>query len=93
MLDTRALCEILEFPAEEARNLYKCSECNQSFCENSYLVLHQKTHSGEKKYKCDAHGKIFSHRANLRMHRRVCIGEKGLITVLSAAAASTSTHI
>ena len=93
MLDTRALCEILEFPAEEARNLYKCSECNQSFCENSYLVLHQKTHSGEKKYKYDAHGKIFSHRANLRMHRRVRIGEKGLITVQSAAAASTSTHI
>lgn len=77
-LGTRMLPEILEFPREEARNSnsHKCPECDQSFCDNSYLVLHQKTHSGEKKYKYDACGKIFSHGANLRMHGRIHVGEK-----------------
>ncbi|XP_011374832.1 zinc finger protein 597 isoform X3 [Pteropus medius] len=75
-LGTKALSEILEFPHEEARNSYKCPECDQSFNDNSYLVLHQKTHSGEKKHKCDARGKIFNHRANLRSHRRIHIGKR-----------------
>lgn len=75
-LGTKALSEILEFPQEEARNSYKCPECDQSFSDNSYLVLHQKTHSGEEKYKCDACGKIFNHRANLRSHRRIHIRKR-----------------
>lgn len=75
-LGTRALSEILKFPGKEARNSYKCPECDQSFSDNSYFVLHQKTHSGEKKYKCEAWGKIFNHKANPRTHRRIHIGEK-----------------
>ncbi|XP_025858774.1 zinc finger protein 597 [Vulpes vulpes] len=75
-LGTKALSEILEFPGEEAKNLYKCPECDESFSDNSYLVLHQQTHSGEKKHKCGDCGKIFNHRANLRTHRRIHTGEK-----------------
>ncbi|XP_014932014.2 zinc finger protein 597 isoform X3 [Acinonyx jubatus] len=75
-LETTALSEILEFSGEEAKNLYKCPECDQSFSDNSYLVLHQKTHSGEKKYKRGDCGKIFNHRANLKTHRRSHAGEK-----------------
>lgn len=75
-LGTRALSEILEFPGEEAKHSYKCPECDQSFSDSSYLVLHQKTHSGEKKYKCGDWGKIFNHRANLRTHQRIHTGEK-----------------
>uniref|UniRef100_A0A673UQU0 Zinc finger protein 597 n=1 Tax=Suricata suricatta TaxID=37032 RepID=A0A673UQU0_SURSU len=68
-LGTTALSEVLEFPGEEARNLFKCPECDQSFSDNSCLVLHRRAHSGEKKYKCGGCGKIFNHRANLRTHR------------------------
>ncbi|XP_005337921.2 zinc finger protein 597 [Ictidomys tridecemlineatus] len=75
-LGVRALSEILEFPWEEAKNVFKCPECDQSFSDNSYLVLHQKIHSAEKKYKCGDCGKIFNHRANLRTHRRIHTGEK-----------------
>ncbi|XP_008069322.1 zinc finger protein 597 [Carlito syrichta] len=75
-LGTSALSEILEFPWEEAKNVFKCTECDQSFSDNSYLVLHQKIHSREKKYKCGDCGKIFNHRANLRTHRRIHTGEK-----------------
>ncbi|XP_004864801.1 zinc finger protein 597 isoform X1 [Heterocephalus glaber] len=75
-LGVRSLSEILEFPLEEAKNEYKCPECDQSFSDTSYLALHQKIHSGEKKYKCDDCGKTFSHSANLRTHRRIHTGEK-----------------
>ncbi|XP_008573161.1 PREDICTED: zinc finger protein 597 [Galeopterus variegatus] len=75
-LGIRTLSEILEIPWEEAKTVYKCSECDQSFTDNSYFVLHQKIHSGGKKYKCGDCGKIFNHRANLRTHRRIHTGEK-----------------
>ncbi|KAM9583373.1 zinc finger protein 597 [Trichechus inunguis] len=75
-LGTRALSEILEFPSEEAENVHKSPECDQSFSDNSYLVLHPKIHSAEKEYKCGDCGKIFSHRANLRIHRRIHTREK-----------------
>nr|XP_020012120.1 zinc finger protein 597 [Castor canadensis] len=75
-LGTTALSEILECPWEEPKNVYKCPDCDQTFSDNSYLVLHQTIHSGEKKYKCDECGKIFNHRANLRTHKRIHTGEK-----------------
>ncbi|XP_004587112.2 zinc finger protein 597 [Ochotona princeps] len=75
-LGIRQLSEILEFSLEEAKHVYKCPECDQSFSDNSYLVLHQKIHTVEKKHKCDDCGKIFNHRANLRTHRRIHTGEK-----------------
>ncbi|KAM6166327.1 zinc finger protein 597 [Erethizon dorsatum] len=75
-LGVRALSEILEIPWEEAKNEYKCPECDQSFSDNSYLFLHQKIHSGEKKYKCGDCGKSFNHRTNLRTHKRIHTGEK-----------------
>ncbi|XP_077618582.1 zinc finger protein 597 [Crocuta crocuta] len=75
-LGTTALSEILEFPGEEAGDLYTCPECDQSFNDTSCLVLHQRTQSGQKKYKCGDCGKIFNHRANLRTHRRIYTGEK-----------------
>uniref|UniRef100_A0A8C3W1A7 Zinc finger protein 597 n=1 Tax=Catagonus wagneri TaxID=51154 RepID=A0A8C3W1A7_9CETA len=75
-LGTRALSEVLEFPREEAKNSYKCPQCDQSFSDSSYLVLHQKMHSGERKYTCGDCGKIFNHRANLRTHWRIHTGEK-----------------
>lgn len=75
-LGTRALSEILEFPREEAKNAYECPQCDQSFSDSSYLVSHQKAHSGERKYTCGDCGKTFHHRANLRTHRRTHTGEK-----------------
>uniref|UniRef100_A0A8C9A065 Zinc finger protein 597 n=1 Tax=Prolemur simus TaxID=1328070 RepID=A0A8C9A065_PROSS len=75
-LGVRALSEILEFPWEEAENVYKCPDCDQNFSDKSYLVLHQKFHLREKKHKCGDCGKIFSHRANLRAHIRIHTGER-----------------
>ncbi|CAI9560175.1 unnamed protein product, partial [Staurois parvus] len=32
--------------------LYRCSECNKSFCQNAALVRHQRNHTGEKPFPC-----------------------------------------
>ncbi|XP_005391403.1 PREDICTED: zinc finger protein 597 isoform X2 [Chinchilla lanigera] len=75
-LGVKALSDILEFPPEEAKNEYKCPECDQCFSDNLYLVLHQKIHSREKKYKCGDCGKSFNYKANLSTHKRIHTGEK-----------------
>ncbi|XP_062036928.1 zinc finger protein 597 [Lepus europaeus] len=92
-LGTRELSEILEFPWEETKNVYKCPECDQSFSDNSYLVLHQKIHSVEKKYKCSDCGKIFNHRANLRTHRRIHTGEKPYKCAKCSASFHQQSHL
>ncbi|XP_008844340.1 zinc finger protein 597 [Nannospalax galili] len=75
-LGVRTLSDILEVPWEETKNLYNCPDCDESFSDNTYLVLHQKIHSREKKYVCSDCGKTFSHRTNLRTHRRIHTDEK-----------------
>nr|XP_004652074.2 zinc finger protein 597 [Jaculus jaculus] len=89
----QTLSEILEVPWEEAKNVYKCSDCDQSFSDNTYLVLHQKIHSREKKYKCDDCGKTFSHNANLRTHRRIHTGEKPYTCSLCATSFRQQSHL
>ncbi|XP_075851135.1 zinc finger protein 597 isoform X2 [Microcebus murinus] len=78
-LGAKALSEILEFPWEEAENVYKCPDCDQNFSDKAYFALHRKMHLREKinkTNKCDDCGKVFNHRAYLRAHIRIHTGEK-----------------
>ncbi|XP_012866797.1 PREDICTED: zinc finger protein 597 [Dipodomys ordii] len=93
-LGTRTLSEITEPPGEEPPdNVYQSAERDQTFCDNSYLGLRQKTHSRENQYTCDDCGKIFNHRANLRTHRRVHTGEKPYKCVKCAARFRQHSHL
>lgn len=89
----QTLSEILEVPWEEATNVYKCPDCDQSFSDNTYLVLHQKIHSKEKKYKCDDCGKTFNHNANLKTHRRIHTGEKPYKCSMCASTFRQKSHL
>ena len=42
---------ILRDPSDKKR--YKCDICNKSFIRPSHLVIHQRTHNGERPYECD----------------------------------------
>nr|XP_006984771.1 zinc finger protein 597 isoform X1 [Peromyscus maniculatus bairdii] len=92
-LGVRALSDIIEVPWEEAKNVYKCPDCDQSFSDNTYLVLHQKIHSREKRYKCNTCEKTFSHRTNLRTHKRIHTGEKPYKCTKCAASFRQQSHL
>ncbi|XP_031216635.1 zinc finger protein 597 isoform X2 [Mastomys coucha] len=92
-LGVKTLSDIIEVPWEEAKNVYKCPDCDQSFSDNTYLVLHQKIHSREKKYKCNTCEKTFSHRTNLRTHKRIHTGEKPYKCTKCAASFRQQSHL
>lgn len=58
------------------RRWHSCPLCGKQFNGSSYLISHQRTHTGEKPYGCSHCGKSFNHKTNLNKHERIHTGEK-----------------
>ncbi|NXD03845.1 ZN397 protein, partial [Certhia familiaris] len=48
-----------------------CSECGKGFKSSSHLVIHRRSHTGERPYECGECGKRFQTSSNLVKHRGI----------------------
>ncbi|GBO30172.1 Protein glass [Araneus ventricosus] len=53
-----------------------CPECGKSFIRKGHLVVHYRTHTGEKPFPCEKCDKRFSTKCNLTTHLRTHTREK-----------------
>lgn len=55
---------------------YLCQDCGKNFSYEQHLLLHRRSHTGEKPFSCSVCGECFSVSSNLNKHMRIHTGEK-----------------
>nr|XP_048294800.1 zinc finger protein 565 isoform X3 [Myodes glareolus] len=63
-------------PRSQMEKPFQCPYCGNSFRRKSYLIEHQRIHTGEKPYICSQCGKAFRQKTALTLHEKTHIEGK-----------------
>ncbi|XP_050415179.1 zinc finger protein 41 [Patella vulgata] len=66
----RATKNIGKLKTKKTDKIYKCSVCNKTFNQQTYLTVHMRTHTREHPYFCPICGKTFVQNGNMQKHVR-----------------------
>lgn len=80
------------FPSRTERS-FSCQQCTCLFSTSRDLLVHQRSHAGEKVYHCPLCKKPFVHLHQLKTHQRVHTGEKPFSCAQCGRRFSQSSHI
>ncbi|XP_064100371.1 uncharacterized protein LOC135211142 [Macrobrachium nipponense] len=62
-------------PVSENR-VHSCRSCPKTFTKENHLLIHQRTHTGEKPFQCGVCRQAFTHKNSLTIHMRGHTGER-----------------
>ncbi|XP_077547601.1 uncharacterized protein LOC144159789 [Haemaphysalis longicornis] len=60
----------------DPRRRFQCGQCSFSTAYKCSLIVHQRTHTGERPFQCRLCARTFAHKCNLKSHLRVHSGER-----------------